>query len=83
MGSDRGDSFPFDFELNGNPFGSKSKVKLSPRSYPIQCERNWKYSFVNVVGTCIGYDHEDRIIMIIYFRWYFHEENSPSIRGDI
>ena len=24
-GYDRGDSFPFDFEPNGNPFGSKSK----------------------------------------------------------
>ena len=23
MGYDRGDSFPFDFELNGIPFGSK------------------------------------------------------------
>ena len=25
MGYDRGDSFPFDFEQNGIPFGSKSK----------------------------------------------------------
>ena len=48
MGYDRGDSFPFDFEPNGIPFGSKSKEKLSPRSYPIQCERNWKYSFLSV-----------------------------------
>ena len=39
MGYDRGDSFPFDFEPNGNPSGSKLKGKLSPRSYPIQCER--------------------------------------------
>ena len=30
MGYDHGDSFPFDFEPNGFPFGSKSKVKLSP-----------------------------------------------------
>ena len=29
-GCDRGDSFPFDFESNGSPFGSKSKGKLSP-----------------------------------------------------
>ena len=42
---DRGDSFPFDFEPNGIPFGSKSKGKLSPRSYLIQCERKWKYIF--------------------------------------
>ena len=48
MGYDRGDSFPFDFEPNGTPFGSKSKGKLSPRSYPIQCDRKWKYSFFSV-----------------------------------
>ena len=40
--------FPFDFKPNGFPVGSKSKGKLSPRSYPIQCERKWKYSFLNV-----------------------------------
>ena len=39
MGYDRGDSFPLDFEPNGIPFSSKLKGKLSPRSYPIQCER--------------------------------------------
>ena len=44
MGYDRCDSFPFD----AIPFGSKSKGKLSPRSYPIQFERNWKYSFLSV-----------------------------------
>ena len=47
MEYDHGDSFPFDFEPNGNPFGSKLKGKLSPRSYPIQCERKWKYSFLS------------------------------------
>ena len=48
MGYDRSDSFPFDFEPNGIPFGSKSKGELSPRPYPIQLERKWKYSFFNV-----------------------------------
>ena len=48
MGYYRGDSFPFDFEPNGIPFGSKSKGKLSPRSYPIQFERKWKYSYLSV-----------------------------------
>ena len=48
MGYDRGDSFAFNFEPNGFPFGSKSKGKLSPRSYPNQCERKWKYSFLSV-----------------------------------
>ena len=47
MGYDRGDSFPFDFEPNGNPFGSKSKGKLSLRSYPIQFERKWNTSFLS------------------------------------
>ena len=28
-------------------FLSKSKGKLSPRSYPIQCERKWKHSFLS------------------------------------
>ena len=44
MGYDRRDSFP----RNGIPFGSKSNGKLSPRSYPNQCERKWKYSFLTV-----------------------------------
>ena len=48
MGYDHGDSFPFDFEPNGIPFGSKSKGKLSQRLYPIQFERKWKYSFLSV-----------------------------------
>ena len=39
IGYDHGDSFPFDFEPNENPFGSKSKGKLPSRSYPIQFER--------------------------------------------
>ena len=50
MGHDRGDRFPFDFEPNGIPMGSKSKGKLSLRSYPIQFERKWKYSFLSVVA---------------------------------
>ena len=48
MGYDRGDSFPSDYEPNEIPFGLKSKGKLSPRSYPIQFERKWKYSFLSV-----------------------------------
>ena len=48
MGYDRGDSFPFDLEPNGIPFGSKLKRKLSLQSYPIQFERKWKTSFLSV-----------------------------------
>ena len=47
MGYDHGDSFPFDSEPNWIPFGSKSKGKLSPRSYPIQFERKWNASFLS------------------------------------
>ena len=48
MGYDHDDSFPFDFELNGIPFASKSKGKLSPQSYPIEYERKRKCSFLSV-----------------------------------
>ena len=48
MGYDRADSFPFNFEPNGIPFGSKSKCKLLARSYPIEFERKWKFSFLSV-----------------------------------
>ena len=48
MGYDRGDSFPLDFEPDGNPFGSKSKGELSPQSYPIQCERELNARFLSV-----------------------------------
>ena len=48
MGYDRGDKFSFDFEPNGIPFGSKSKGKLSPRSYPIHYERKRIYSFLSI-----------------------------------
>ena len=45
-------SIPFPFKLNfetsGIPFGSKSKRKLSLRSYPIQFERRWNDSFLGV-----------------------------------
>ena len=50
MGYDRGDSFPFDFDPKGIPFGWKSKGKLSQRSYPIQCERKWNASFLSEMG---------------------------------
>ena len=50
MGYDRGDSFPFDFEPYGFPFGPKLKGTLSPRSYPIQSERKWKDSFLSVLS---------------------------------
>ena len=61
MGYDRGDRFPFDFEPNGIPYGTKSKGKLSPRSYPIQCERKWKHSSLSVLYMHIaGYVEKRR-----------------------
>ena len=42
--------FPFNFEPNGIPFGTKLKGKLSPRSYSIQFERKLKYSFLSVLA---------------------------------
>ena len=46
---DRGDNFLFDFDPNGFPFGSKSKGKLSTRSYHIHYERKWDTSFFSVI----------------------------------
>ena len=62
IGYDRGDSFPFDFEPNGIPFGSKSERKPSPRSYTIQREKKWKYSFLsegkNIVCCATKYESD-------------------------
>ena len=55
MGYDRGDNFLFDFEPNGNQFGSKSKGKRSPRSYPIQFERKWNTSFLSARAQQNGF----------------------------
>ena len=49
MGYNRGNSFSLDFEPNGIRFGAKSNEELSPRSYPIQFERKWKYSLLSVL----------------------------------
>ena len=70
--------FPFDFEPNGSPFCSKSKGKLSPQSYPIQCERNWKYSFLSVDVYFVSQQYSVAIIsfievlslQLIYFKIY-------------
>ena len=40
MGHDRGDSFLFDFEPNGRPFGLKSKGKLHHDHIPFNMEGN-------------------------------------------
>ena len=49
MEYDCGDCFSFDFEPNEIPFTSKSKGIMSPRSYPIQCERKGKSSFPSAI----------------------------------
>ena len=40
MGYDRGDRFPFDFEPNGNPFGSPSKGKCHHDHIPLNLKGN-------------------------------------------
>ena len=65
MRYDRGDSFPF--EQNGIPFGSKLKGKLSPRSYHIQCERKWKYSFLrDMVLLFIKYTNNTIVTVVLH-----------------
>ena len=72
MGYDRGDWFPFDFEPNGIPFGSKLKGKLSPRSYPIQCKTKWKYSFLSADMTraYLGFPPHNNLLL---------RENVPAL----
>ena len=74
MGYDRGDSFLFDFELNGIPFGAKSKGKLSPRSYPIQFEWKWNTSFLSVeeinFGIFFGGFFWEKKVNIFFFSVY-------------
>ena len=64
MGYDRGDSFPLDFEPNGNPFGSKSKGKLSPQPYPIRFEGKWKYIFLSI--TILSQDNHVANMILFY-----------------
>ena len=92
-------SIPFPFKLNGiwswwqfsfwfsepnwTPFGSKSKGKLSPRSYPIQFERKWNASFLSItrfsiaVLPTIHYDQTTwrtlRVLLIVYTVVYSEE----------
>ena len=71
MGYDHGDSFLLDSEPNGIQFGWKSKGNLSPWSYPIQCERNWRYSFISVWSRSQRDDCEIMLIcMPIKLEWF-------------
>jgi len=77
MGNDRGDSFSFDFEPNGIPFGLKSKGKLSPWLYPIQFERKWKYSFLSVhyhmrEWYVFKSDYQPKFVQIICGAFSYH-----------
>ena len=56
MGYDCGDSFPLDFEPNRIPFGSKSKGKLSSRSYPIQFDKKLNNSFLSALRKILLYE---------------------------
>ena len=55
MGYDHGDSYFFNSDPNGIPFSSKSKRKLSPRPYTIQCERKWNTSFLSVLYVILDF----------------------------
>ena len=62
MGCDSGDSFPFDFEPNENPSGSKLKGKLSPRSYPIHLKgnRNIVFSVQQTTGAVVAVYNQNK-----------------------
>ena len=69
MGYDRGDSFPFDFEPNRNPLGLKTEEKLSPRSYPIQCERKWKHSFLSLLDDLVSSMAKTGLALMPFFSY--------------
>ena len=73
MGYDHGDRFPSDFDPNGTPFGSKSKGKLSPRSYPVQSEKKCKHSFL-IVGP------QDNTFTELSNKTRLSKESSGAIR---
>ena len=82
MGYDCGDSFPFNFEPNGNPFGSKSKEKLLPRSYPIQFDRKKKDIFTASAKFVFKNISSFRIIFLLItsldmFPFYFEPNEIP------
>ena len=54
MEYDRGDSFPFDFQISVIPFDSLWKCKLSPQSYSIRFERKWESIFVSEIPKPTG-----------------------------
>ena len=43
-----------------HPFGSKSRGKLSPRSYPIQFERKWNTNFLSAGKDSIFEDGNEQ-----------------------
>ena len=62
----------FIFEPNGNPFGSKSKRKLSLRSYPIHCERKWKYNFLSVIYNSVEFLSWIYLYKFMFGSWFKH-----------
>ena len=75
MGYDRGDSFLFNFDPNGIPFDTKLKGKLSPRSYPIECERKLKYSFLSVFLLTRGFRRNLSLLYELAINFYKRERN--------
>ena len=78
--------FSFRFEPNGIPFGSKSKGKLSSRSYRIQYERKRKYSFLSAgdagcihcypTTECLIFrQRKSRLCMLLSFPKFVYEYN--------
>ena len=55
MGCDRGDSFPFDFEPNGSPFGSNRKENCHHDHIPFNAKgnRNLVFSVYMCLPQCL------------------------------
>ena len=64
MGYDRDDSFPFDFEPNGIPFGSKSKENCHHDHIPFNVKGNVNIVFLSVKRQPDRKTVTDRLIAV-------------------
>ena len=75
MGYDQDDSFPFDFEQNGIPFGSKLNGKLSPHhiQFNVKENRNIVFSVYRKTSAVTSTDRETSV----------SQHNGAQLRGPL
>ena len=80
MKYDRGDSFLSNLNEIDFHFGSKSKGKLSTRSYPIQCERKWNTSFLSAVSISTLHRLHEFKDRVLHHNIYLHITSSSRVQ---